>query len=313
MFTVSWRKKSMLLRKRILRDEYSYNSSQRNLLIKAAQYIPELMKTAHSLESEKHDKKQYSNAEIGPRTTASRLAGTGVSLSDISAVCLTHLDRDHFNLNWIPTLIRLGIHVHCASHRVPLLLQLAEYEGLSDLVYPFADSLFEPVPDVFASTVRLAHDHEGSHAFLFEGFGTRVGFATDLGAVPGNLIERFCGVDLLAIESNYDSDMQMVSSRPLYLKQRIMGGRGHLSNVQAMAAVKAILDRCERQGHRLPRHVLLLHRSLQCNCPSIVRELFSQDRRLRERLVLTEQFERTDWVRASGNPCAGEQLAWAWA
>jgi phosphoribosyl 1,2-cyclic phosphodiesterase len=249
---------------------------------------------------------------IGPRTAAGRLDGTGVSLSDISAVCLTHLDRDHFNLNWIPTLIRLGIRVHCAAHRVPLLLQLAEYEGFRELVYPFTDSEFEPVADVSASTVRLAHDQEGSHAFLFEGFGTRLGFATDLGAVPGNLIERFCGVDLLAIESNYDSDMQMTSSRPLYLKQRIMGGRGHLSNVQAMAAVKAILDRCERQRQRLPRHVLLLHRSRQCNCPSIVRELFSQDRRLVQRIILTEQFERTDWVSAHENPIVGEQLAWAW-
>ena len=250
---------------------------------------------------------------IGPRTAADRLDGTGLSLSDISAVCLTHLDRDHFNLNWIPTLIRLGIRVHCAAHRVPLLLQLAEYEGFADLVHPFHDHSFEPVPEVSASTLRLAHDSEGSHAFLFEGFGTRIGFATDLGAVPGSLIERFSGVDLLAIESNYDSDMQMTSNRPLYLKQRIMGGRGHLSNVQAMTAVKAILDRCQRQGKRLPKHVLLLHRSRQCNCPNIVRELFSQDQRLHDRLVLTEQFERTDWISASGNPCVGEQLAWAWA
>jgi phosphoribosyl 1,2-cyclic phosphodiesterase len=252
---------------------------------------------------------------IGPRTTAARLNGTGVTLADISAVCLTHLDRDHFNLNWIPALVKLGIRVFCAAHRVPLLLQLAESEDFADLVCPFDNDLFEPVADVSASTVRLAHDHEGSHAFLFEGFGTRVGFATDLGAVPNNLIERFCGVDLLAIESNYDPDMQLTSARPLFLKQRIMGGRGHLSNAQALAAVKAILDRCEHHRRPLPRHVLLLHRSRLCNCPNIVRDLFSRDHRLRDRLVLTEQYERTNWLSAAEdrNPCAGEQLAWAWA
>jgi ribonuclease BN (tRNA processing enzyme) len=49
------------------------------------------------------------DAGIGPRTTAKRLDGTGSQLRDVRAICLTHLDRDHFSPTWTDTIIRLGI------------------------------------------------------------------------------------------------------------------------------------------------------------------------------------------------------------
>jgi len=250
---------------------------------------------------------------IGPRTAAARLDGTGVLVSDIEAICLTHLDRDHFNPSWIGTLVRNEIRVFCANDHIPSLLRLSGDEGFAGLVRPFDGASFEPLAEVSISTLRLAHDQKGSHAFFMEGFGTRVGFATDLGNVPASLIERFCGVDLLAIESNYDPEMQMNSARPWFLKERIMGGSGHLSNAQALGAVRAVLDRCEKRGKRLPQSVVLLHRSRQCNCPKLVRELFSRDLRLAERIILTEQYQRTSWIGACRGALVGEQLAWAWS
>ena len=37
---------------------------------------------------------------LSPRATAERLAAVGASLDDVTAVCLTHLDRDHFLPAW---------------------------------------------------------------------------------------------------------------------------------------------------------------------------------------------------------------------
>ena len=37
------------------------------------------------------------DAGIGPRTVAKRMIGSGVSLRDVRAICLTHLDSDHFS------------------------------------------------------------------------------------------------------------------------------------------------------------------------------------------------------------------------
>jgi phosphoribosyl 1,2-cyclic phosphodiesterase len=183
-------------------------------------------------------------------------------------------------------------------------------ERLRPLVIPFTREPFEPVPGVVGKTLRLAHDRTGSHAFHFSSEHGSIGYATDLGNVPEALVDHFCGVDILAIESNYDPHLQRTSGRPLFLQQRIMGGGGHLSNAQSLKAVKAIFDRCERRCYAIPKQVVLLHRSRQCNCPDLLRDLFMTDPRIAPRLVLSHQFERTEWIRAvKSRPGVGEQLA----
>ena len=248
---------------------------------------------------------------IGPRVTAKRLAGTGVALADISAVCLTHLDSDHFNFNWLPTIIRQKIKVFCHASRVDYLVNSAPNDlasDFADLINPFEANPFSPLSDLHFSPLHLAHDRLGSHGFVIEGFGFRIGYATDLGRVPAHLVDHFSNVDLLALESNYDPKMQEASTRPWFLKRRITGGNGHLSNHEALAAIKQILDRAQR----LPDHIVLLHRSRQCNCPKLVRKLFCKDARIAPRLVLAEQFERTHWLRPrSIMPATGEQLMFA--
>jgi phosphoribosyl 1,2-cyclic phosphodiesterase len=242
------------------------------------------------------------DAGIGPRTAAKRMAGSGVSVADVRAICLTHLDRDHFSPTWMETIRRNGIQVFCHESRKNDLLACAA-------VHPFNGQSFEPCAGVTFSAQRFDHDSTGSHGFLIDGFGTRIGYATDLGKVPKSLLDAFCGVDVLALESNYDHDMELNSDRPAFLKHRIMGGRGHLSNTQAFEAIQQILDRCQLKKRRLPQHIVLLHRSRQCNCPKLLRNLFESDRRIANRLTLGEQYERTGWliIRDRG-PLVGEQM-----
>ena len=253
---------------------------------------------------------------IGPRTTAKRMAGTGVSLHDVKAICLTHLDSDHFSANWVNTILKLGIRVHCCATQVDALIRRAELDAadaLARLIFPFDREPFDALPAVRLRPLRFAHDREGSHGFVVEGPNCRIGYATDLGRVPVTLLDDFCDLDVLAIESNYDPLMQQTSGRPFFLQQRITGGRGHLSNQQAFDAVRAILDRCERAGMRLPRHIVLLHRSRQCNCPKLMRQLFARDARIAPRLTLADQFTPSGWLKVRDrDPLAGEQLSLAW-
>ena len=249
---------------------------------------------------------------IGPRTAANRLKGTGVGVGNLAAVCVTHLDRDHFNLNWLPVLRRQRGRLICAERHFGTLREIAG-EALDGVVIEmFAADPFGVVPGVTATPCSVAHDAAGSFAFRFDSDGGSLGFATDLGHVPASLLEAFCGVDLLAIESNYDPDLQRTSDRPWFLQQRITGGRGHLSNQQALTAVKMLFERCQRAGQSAPAHVVLLHRSQQCNCPDLLRELFSRDARLAGRLVLAEPYTRTEWLRCGIRPLVGTQLTLGW-
>ena len=49
------------------------------------------------------------DAGLGPRITAQRMDGTGVSVGDVSAICVTHLDSDHFRLSWVPAIEQQNI------------------------------------------------------------------------------------------------------------------------------------------------------------------------------------------------------------
>jgi phosphoribosyl 1,2-cyclic phosphodiesterase len=250
------------------------------------------------------------DAGLGPRTAARRMDGTGVALRDVRAICVTHLDSDHFRPSWLGTILNHDIRVFCHRSRIADVLERLDHEAAEPLVQGFDDEAFEPVPGLSTRAIPLAHDRTGSHGFRFDGFGCRAGYASDLGCVPRELLEFFCDVDLLALESNYDADMQLGSARPWFLKNRIMGGAGHLSNEQAFETIRRILDRCQRRRRRLPHHIVLLHRSRQCNCPRLLRKLFERDERIASRLTLAEQFTRTDWLRIRpSKPLVGEQLA----
>lgn len=247
------------------------------------------------------------DAGIGPRTAAKRLNGTGVSITDVRVICLTHLNSDHFRHTWATTLQKLSIRLHCHESRARYVRESLDRPDME--IGGFNGHAFEPIPGVTMTPIRLAHDEHGSHGFLIEGFGTRIGYATDLGRVPRELLDRFCGVDVLAIESNYDPEMEMQSSRPWYLKKRIMGGKGHLSNEQAFHAVRWVFNESHARAMSLPQHIVLLHRSRECNCPKLLRQLFESDRRIAPRLTLAEQHERTEWLRVRDcKPLIGEQL-----
>lgn len=243
------------------------------------------------------------DAGIGPRTLAGRLEGTGVRPTDIAALCLTHLDGDHFSPRWVLTLLRLNIPIYCHADKVGVLA--VSSPELVPLIRPFTVDAFSPIDGLTCDPIHFAHDQLGSHGFVIDGFGYRIGYATDLGHVPSYFFDRFRDLDCIALEANYDPQMQADSARPLFLKRRIMGGHGHLSNLQALTAIRKLLDRTTR----LPDHIVLLHRSQECNCPDLVRRLFSADSRIGSRLTLAEQHNRSPWLGRANRPrCVGEQL-----
>ncbi len=226
------------------------------------------------------------DAGIAPRTTARRLGPLGVSLDQITDILLTHVDCDHCHAGWPTAMKRLGLRIRWHMHR-------RHVNGAIRMGVP-ARSI-APFDDEFTLTGRstvqplaLPHDQLGSSGFLITHDDARLGFATDLGRVPEKLIAAFGQVDAVAIESNYDRNMQLASARPAFLKRRIMGGLGHLSNEQSLETVLAIAERCDLQ------QVVLLHLSQQCNHPATVKSLYTHKApHLLGRLTITAQRQAT--------------------
>ena len=221
------------------------------------------------------------DAGLSVRQTHLRLQTLGLALDDLHGIVLTHLDRDHFSTGWAGRLQRQPLPIYVApGHQ-----RAAEACGASPANLR---CLEDDNPDVLGALrieiVNVAHDDSGCTAFVFEYEGCRLGWATDLGHVPPHLFDRFVNLDALAFESNYDRTMQLASERPSFLKERIMGGQGHLSNRETLEAVNTIAASSQLQ------HIALLHMSQQCNHPGCVLELWrNQAAHLVDRLVLTHQ------------------------
>ncbi len=253
------------------------------------------------------------DAGFGPRTTAARLAQAKIGLDQIRAICLTHFDRDHFRPSWINALLkhRITLHLHCWHE--PDLLRIRGARALIDagLTRTFNGEPFEPLPGaaIRASTVRLQHDRQGTIGYRFDTPGGVIGYATDLGHAPPALIAHLAGVDILCLECNYDEHMTIHSSRPSFVNRRNLSDSGHLSNEQSFEAVRAIAA-ASPAGN--PQHVLLMHRSSQCNHPTKVRRVFERDAVLCRRVWLTDQRRRTRWFTARPLPARRRaRLQWA--
>ncbi|MHC4416292.1 MAG: MBL fold metallo-hydrolase [Planctomycetota bacterium] len=236
------------------------------------------------------------DAGLSPRQTAARLGPLGVSPKDLCDILLTHVDHDHFHPGWSGRAPRLE--ATWRAHRRHL--------GLTGLptrrAEPF-EGTFELGPGTLIETTLLPHDQLGTTGFVIDHHGVRLGYATDMGRVPATLPPRLRNLAALAIESNYDRQMQLTSDRPAALKRRIMGGLGHLSNEQALDAVLQVVERGDL------RHIALLHLSRHCNDPRIVRRLYAERApHLLHRLTITNQHEPTPLLHVEG-PEAGRPPA----
>ncbi len=181
----------------------------------------------------------------------------------VKDIVVTHLDRDHFNPTWCRTFFRRGVRVHLHESHVGR----ATRAGLDEsCIVPFKNEF--QLHGANIEPVHVTHDALGTYSYIFDTGATRFGFATDLGRVPKHLLDRFVNLDGVAFESNYDTTMQEMSNRPESLKSRIMGGGGHLSNEQSLAAICHIAAESDLQ------HIVLLHLSTQCNSPAIIRDLY---------------------------------------
>lgn len=188
---------------------------------------------------------------LSPLRTRVLLARLGLDFSTVDDVLVTHLDGDHFHAGWSK-----GLPSHTRLHMHRRHIKRFERMGRGGVRPIEFEDVFALRSGICVRPMLLEHDEWGVAAFRFETGGASLGYATDVGRVTRGLIEGLRGVDVLAIESNYCPLMQEASDRPAFLKDRITGGRGHLSNEECARATRAIGPL---------RAVVLLHLSRECN------------------------------------------------
>jgi phosphoribosyl 1,2-cyclic phosphodiesterase len=211
------------------------------------------------------DTKLLIDLGIGPRVLKWRLEPLGLRPRDIDHLLVTHEHTDHVR----------GIE-HLLKRQPDL--QIHATRGTIGGLPPEARKRAVPLPSTLtidALTIhpfRTSHDGAESVGFRLEAGGYALGFATDLGCFCRDTIRHLTGCDGLVVESNHCPDLLRTGPYPPFLKSRVGGRQGHLSNRQCR-------DLLEKIAHPGLRHVTLAHLSEKNNTPEAalccVSELFS--------------------------------------
>lgn len=203
------------------------------------------------------------DAGISCRETEKRMLRLGLSMQKVKAIFISHEHSDHIKgLAVLAKKYRLPVYVtdgtihHCGDVPRELCISLRSYESVrigSLEVMPFPKH----------------HDAVEPHSFMISNGDTRIGVFTDIGAPCEHLIRHLAQCHAIFLEANYDEEMMEQGRYPFFLKRRIRGGKGHLSNKQA-------LDMFIEHKPDYMSHVLLAHLSKDNNCPDLALKMFTE-------------------------------------
>lgn len=220
------------------------------------------------------------DAGISCRQTEKRMANLGLAMDKVKAIFVSHEHSDHIRgIPGISKKYQLPIYITPAtlgnarlSPNLPNLMPLAADEPVQ-----IGGLTIEAFPKF--------HDAADPHSFVVSAKGIHIGVFTDIGRPCEQVIKHFQRCHAIFLEANYDEDMLSMGNYPIFLKNRIRNGSGHLSNRQALALFAT---------YRQPflSHLFLSHLSKDNNCPDRARKLFLKQAETTE-IVVASRFEET--------------------
>ena len=227
------------------------------------------------------------DAGLSYRQITRRMGDTGFDPKGVEAIVMTHAHGDHTR----------GARMFCRRHGVPVYATektRADWGAANMSTWrPLRANRSHDVCGLRFHPVSIPHDASETVAFRIETPEGAIGFATDIGAMTSELVERFRNCRLLVVESNYATELLGVSPYDRSTRARIGSARGHLSN-EALA--EFVRDHLGRQV----RCLVLAHLSRVNNVPEIAemtcREALAASRRNDVDVVVAQQDSRARTV-----------------
>ena len=226
------------------------------------------------------------DAGISCRESEKRMKRLGLSMHMVKAVIVSHEHSDHIR----------GLHSLVKKFRLPVYITSSTLQSGrlyldKQLVRSFSAYVPLTIGKLEVTAFPKHHDASDPYSFTVACNQVKVGVFTDIGLPCAHLVRHFSECHAAFLEANYDEGMLNNGNYPWHLKNRIRGGKGHLSNTQALELFKK---------HRPPfmTHLLLSHLSQNNNCPELVRELFTRHAN-GVNMIVASRFEETALFRIS--------------
>lgn len=205
------------------------------------------------------------DAGVSAKRIENGLNGIDIQPDTIQGILITHEHSDHVS----------GLGILARKYHVPIYAtyetacSIARIKSLGDI----PEELFRFVKpnesfminDINIEPFATSHDASNPVCYTMQSEGHKIGIATDLGKYDDYIISMLDNSELLFVEANHDVNMLMVGKYPYYLKQRILGDKGHLSNDTSADLINRLI-------HPRLQHILLAHLSKENNYEELAYE-----------------------------------------
>ena len=172
---------------------------------------------------------------VSRRSLLARAGELGLDIGRVAAVVLTHEHRDHVG----------GLTVFCNHFEGPL-VATAGTVGARDYLSALPFTLVGHSDELELAGMRVrtfptSHDVADPVGLRFSTEHDALGLCTDTGELGPEALDALRDVRILGLESNHDERMLATGPYPAYLRARVAGPTGHLSNAQAAAALAELV------------------------------------------------------------------------
>ena len=205
------------------------------------------------------------DAGISARQIENGLHSIDRTAEDIDGILVTHEHSDHIKGLGVLSR-RYGIPIYGTRGTLKAVANCSSLGQIDAGLYReiHVDQDFQ-VGDVTVHPFEIPHDAAQPSAYRLSHETTSVAVVTDLGVFSDYIIENMKGLDAMLLEANHDIRMLQAGPYPYYLKQRILGTHGHLSNENAGRLLCRIL-------HDNLKHIFLGHLSKENNYDALAYE-----------------------------------------
>lgn len=203
------------------------------------------------------------DAGISCREIEIRMKKCGLNIQLVKAIFISHEHNDHIK----------GVSVFANKYKVPVYITPSTAKNGPKLIKHISKPFFAHQPIQIESLTVIAfnkeHDAADPHSFVVNCNGINIAVITDIGIVCNQVTHYFQQCHAAFLESNYDEILLEKGRYSQILKERIKGGKGHISNKQAVK----LLDNFSAPHLS---HILLSHLSAENNTPELALQSFAK-------------------------------------
>lgn len=226
------------------------------------------------------------DAGVSGRRIEQGLNALDLTTRDIDGILVTHEHSDHIK----------GLGVLARRYAIPIYGTPGTLRAISDMpnIGKIPKELLHPVHtdepfvlgDLTVKPFKISHDAAEPCGYRIEHNGKSAAVATDMGCYSEYTVQCLSGLDVLLLESNHDVRMLEAGRYPYYLKRRILGEKGHLSNETSGQLLGHVL-------HDGMREIFLGHLSKENNYEALAYETVSDEITLGDNPYTSKDFRIT--------------------